>query len=227
VNAYAKIRAALDMSKRASRYCVLPGLERKADEALAALAELEKAAGEPVADEGKLWTLIRSVMQQGADIHIDHCGLGYEKYSARLDAAAAERVAAFAKLYTTPPPAKANAMNEHPDDIAVDEFAAMLKLKLSRARAKGRSGWRDPHWSPEEINRDMYAHAAKGDPLDVAAYAMFLSLRGEFVTAPPPAKPATGVFTAEEMEAAYRNGRDSFIGWIGSSTHKLIQERTK
>jgi len=49
-------------------------------------------------DEGKLWSLIRNVLQQGADVHIDHCGLGYEKYSARLDAAAAERVADFTKL---------------------------------------------------------------------------------------------------------------------------------
>ena len=48
MNAYAKIRAALEMSKHASRYCVLPGLERKTDEALAALADLERAASEPV-----------------------------------------------------------------------------------------------------------------------------------------------------------------------------------
>lgn len=69
--------------------------------------------------------------------------------------------------------------NVHPDDAAVDEFAAMLKAKLSRARAKGRSGWRDPAWTAEDINRQMHEHAAKGDPLDVAAYAMFLALRGE------------------------------------------------
>lgn len=73
--------------------------------------------------------------------------------------------------------------NAHPDDAAVDEFAAMLKGKLARARAKGRSGWRDPAWTAAEINRQMHAHAAKGDPLDVAAYAMFLALRGEATTA--------------------------------------------
>lgn len=49
-------------------------------------------------DEGKLWSLIRSVMQQGAAIHIDHESLGYERYSARLDAAASERVAEFVAL---------------------------------------------------------------------------------------------------------------------------------
>ena len=74
-------------------------------------------------------------------------------------------------------------MSVHPDDVAVDEFSALLKLKLARARAKGRAGWRDPSWTAAEINNQMHAHAAKGDPLDVAAYAMFLALRGESTTA--------------------------------------------
>lgn len=116
MNALAKIRAALEMSKRASRYCVLPGLERKTDDALAAFADLERAAGEPV-----MWQYMNTQHVQ----------------------------------IETPPPS----------DV-----------------------WR-------------------------ALYAV------------PPV--TAGMFTAEEMEAAYRNGRDSFIGWIGSITHKLIQERTK
>lgn len=78
--------------------------------------------------------------------------------------------------------------NVHPDDAAVDEFAALLKVKLASARAKGRSGWRDPSWTAADINRQMHAHAAKGDPLDVAAYAMFLALRGEAVRPAPPAE---------------------------------------
>lgn len=49
-------------------------------------------------DEGKLWSLIRDVMKHGAAIHIDHESLGYERYSARLDAAASFRVAEFVKL---------------------------------------------------------------------------------------------------------------------------------
>lgn len=71
---------------------------------------------------------------------------------------------------------------QHPDDAAVDQFAGLLKSKLAKARAKGRCGWRDPSWSAADINRQMHEHAAKGDPLDVAAYAMFLSLRGEATT---------------------------------------------
>lgn len=39
-----KVRAALECAKSAAKFCVLPGLDREADEGLAALAELEKAA---------------------------------------------------------------------------------------------------------------------------------------------------------------------------------------
>lgn len=73
-------------------------------------------------------------------------------------------------------------VERHADDEAVDRFAALLKAKLAAARAKGRSGWSDPAWPAADINRQMHEHAAKGDPLDVAAYAMFLALRGEATT---------------------------------------------
>lgn len=50
-------------------------------------------------DEGKLWSLIRNVLTQGSAIQLDRASMsGYEEYSARLDAAAAERVADFTKL---------------------------------------------------------------------------------------------------------------------------------
>jgi hypothetical protein len=38
-----------------------------------------------------LWSFLRSVLSQGADIHLDHQGKGYELHSARLDEAARER----------------------------------------------------------------------------------------------------------------------------------------
>ena len=47
-----------------------------------------------VPDEGKLWSWLRNVMSQGADISGDHYAGkfdSYEEYSAHLDAAAAER----------------------------------------------------------------------------------------------------------------------------------------
>ncbi len=48
--------------------------------------------------EGRLWSWVRSVMSQGADIRCDYdqgVHKGYEAYSARLDAAAAERAEEF------------------------------------------------------------------------------------------------------------------------------------
>ena len=62
-------------------------------------------APEPVAmTEGELWSWTRSVMCQGADIRVDYDmgnHKGYEAYSARLDAAAAERSSAmWARLET-------------------------------------------------------------------------------------------------------------------------------
>lgn len=89
----------------------------------------------------------------------------------------------------------------HPDDEAVDEFAMMLKQKLAKARDKGRSGWRDPAWPASEINRQMHEHAGKGDPLDVAAYAMFLTLRGEATT-------------AAQCSPVHKRGADDFLAGI-------------
>lgn len=52
MNALEKIRAALGMARHAAEFCALPGLAAKTDEALAALAELEKAATEPAGKVG-------------------------------------------------------------------------------------------------------------------------------------------------------------------------------
>ncbi len=67
-----------------------------------ALARL--AAGEAMT-EGELWSWVRSVMCQGADIRCDYeqgVHKGYEAYSARLDAAAAERADQLLARLKTP-----------------------------------------------------------------------------------------------------------------------------
>lgn len=61
----------------------------------------------------------------------------------------------------------------HPDDIAVDKFAAELKEKMRVNRERGRSGWDQPGWM-DACKHHMIAHLAKGDPRDIAIYAMFL-----------------------------------------------------
>lgn len=84
-----------------------------------------------------------------------------------------------AMLAAAPQPAQ-EAM--HPDDIAVDRFAAAMKEKLAAARAKGRGGWENDEPGMQQRLSDMLrAHVEKGDPRDVANFCMFLHQRGEAI----------------------------------------------
>lgn len=76
-----------------------------------------------------------------------------------------------------------HAPDAHPDDAAVDRFAAAMKEKLAAAREKGRGGWDDKSdVSAEELSAMLIAHIWKGDPRDVANFCMFLHQRGEAIT---------------------------------------------
>jgi hypothetical protein len=65
----------------------------------------------------------------------------------------------------------------HPDDAAVDRFAAALKAKMSKQRAKGYGGWEE--CPVEHLQEMLFAHIPKGDPVDVGNFAMMLFARGE------------------------------------------------
>lgn len=67
----------------------------------------------------------------------------------------------------------------HPDDLAVDRFAAAMKAKLAKKRSEGRGGWDGPTCSAEILSRLLREHVEKGDPLDVGNLAMMLHQRGE------------------------------------------------
>lgn len=86
-------------------------------------------------------------------------------------------------LYATPQQSaeqvEAVPIVQHFDDVAVDEFAKLMKHKLAEKREQGKHGWQDPTWTPEQITQDLLDHVGKGDPVDVANYCMFLSARGE------------------------------------------------
>lgn len=70
----------------------------------------------------------------------------------------------------------------HSDDAAVDEFAKAMKAKLAAGRAKGRSGWNSDEPGMQQRLSDMLrSHIDKGDPRDVANFAMFLHQRGEAI----------------------------------------------
>ena len=60
----------------------------------------------------------------------------------------------------------------HADDTAVDEFAAAMKEKLAKARAKGRGGWEQ--CDTTDLSIMLREHVEKGDPLDVANFCMML-----------------------------------------------------
>lgn len=67
---------------------------------------------------------------------------------------------------------------QHPDDIAVDRFAAAMKAKMAKSRAKGRGGWDDEaQCSMDTLARLLIEHVAKGDPVDIGNLAMMLHQR--------------------------------------------------
>ena len=74
----------------------------------------------------------------------------------------------------------------HPDDAAVDAFAAAMRAKLASKRDQGRSGWNDQaQCTQNDLARGLRDHMHKGDPVDVGNFAMFLHARGESTTLPP------------------------------------------
>lgn len=67
------------------------------------------------------------------------------------------------------------AQQSHPDDFAVDRFADCMKKKLSKCRDKGRGGWDNPALCKvDDLAKMLIAHIPKGDPVDVANFAMML-----------------------------------------------------
>ena len=113
-------------------------------------------------------------------------------------------VSAISSLPATP------VQESHPDDLAVDRFAAVMKAKLAKQRAKGYGGWDDKdECSPEYLQYLLADHIKKGDPVDVGNFAMMLWNRGESTT--PPAAPLPQPFPQEA--AAFKAWFDA--RWLG------------
>lgn len=63
----------------------------------------------------------------------------------------------------------------HSDTTAVDITAKAMKAKMARQRARGYRGWQT---CPVEFLADeLMRHTLKGDPIDVANFAMMLHIR--------------------------------------------------
>lgn len=96
----------------------------------------------------------------------------------------------------------------HPDDVAVDSFAAAMKVKLALAREKGRSGWEA--CSPEDLSRMLREHVDKGDPRDVANFCAFLWAQGHGISAAHASQSTT---RAAIDVLAERQRQSSVEGW--------------
>jgi len=75
-------------------------------------------------------------------------------------------------LYASP----RGAQGDHPDDVAVDKFAAAMKAKLAKKRAEGRGGWDDPaQCSVPYLAQLLVEHCGKvNSAVDIANFAMMV-----------------------------------------------------
>lgn len=107
---------------------------------------------------------------------------------------------------------------QHPDDAAVDRFAAAMKSKLAASREKGRHGWQTA--SAAHLSSLLYHHMYKADPLDVANLAMMLHQNGQAIELPHEARRP-----AEQQSAPERVSvpRDLLADLISSDHDTKIQ----
>lgn len=71
---------------------------------------------------------------------------------------------------------------KHPDDQAIDRFAAAMKAKMAEARNKGCYGWEE--CPPNDLSWMLREHVDKGDPRDVANFCMMLWHLGASIAGP-------------------------------------------
>ncbi|WP_300494617.1 hypothetical protein [Marinobacter sp.] len=66
------------------------------------------------------------------------------------------------------------------DESCVDQFASAMKRKLAKKREEGRGGWSNKEDCPKDrLIKMMSDQFDKGDPINVANFAMMLWARGE------------------------------------------------
>lgn len=105
-------------------------------------------------------------------------GHSWDKLDAKACIRGALEIEALRALQATATGLPAQAVEPHPDDVAVDSLAALMKAKLAKQRDKGYGGW-DTDCTRERLSELLRAHVEKGDPVDVANFCAFLSARGE------------------------------------------------
>jgi hypothetical protein len=94
---------------------------------------------------------------------------------------------------------------QHSDDKAVDSFAHVMKAKLEVSRRKGRGGWED--CDPEDLSKMLWEHMDKGDPVDVANFAMMIHLLGASIGRNPAESLDLEVLLSKYHETVWEAGR--------------------
>lgn len=138
----------------------------------------------PVAQEPVCY-LIRG--KASHDEYIEDAHWAQRRKEQRMDAFSGEDETEIIPLYAAPVTAQA----QHPDDAAVEAFAAAMKAKLAQKRAEGRGGWEDKtQCSQDDLSLMLRGHVSKGDPVDVANFCMMLHQRGERISSRDAASPS-------------------------------------
>lgn len=135
-----------------------------------------------------------------------------------IDGMRAARLRAVAALSASPIPAepRGEVVATHPDDEAVDRFAAAMKAKLSKKRSEGRGGWENKDECSADFLSDLLrGHVEKGDPVDVANLAMMLHQRDERIAAPEQPGPEP---------VAWREKWRGDAEWHYSTSPRLIRD---
>jgi hypothetical protein len=115
---------------------------------------------------------------------------------------------ALSSLEASPAP-----VSEHPDDMAVDRFAAAMKAKLAKKREEGRGGWENrDECSTAFLSGLLREHVEKGDPLDVGNLAMMLHQRGDAIAPAPVSEEMT--LDDEELDTILAIGRNEQSGRV-------------
>ncbi len=101
--------------------------------------------------------------------------------------------------------------------LLLRKFSDKLLKKLLANERKYRfgDGWRSPNWRAQ-LQAGLLSHVAKGDPRDVAIYALFADFHGW-----PTAEPAA---PAKVNITPYRELKDNYVGAPGSAERTEFDE---
>lgn len=110
--------------------------------------------------------------------HFKGCGLMSSNGQPEGDVVLFSESKAHIKEQVIPDPS----LKEYGDNLAVDQFARTMKSKMALARAKGRHGWDNPLMlTNQDLSEMFHKQVKKGDPVDIANFAMMLFHRGSVV----------------------------------------------